>query len=249
MPVARVTLLLLTWLISLSAVACELPVAVAANFAAPMTEISERFSAQSGCQVRSTFAASGQLYAQIRAGAPYALLLSADQASVDKLIEDNLAAADTRTHYATGRLVLWSRDPAYLNDALSVLRGGTFRHLALANPRTAPYGLAAKQVLEHLGLTDALKSRLVEGQSITQAYQFVASGNAELGFVARSQVTRDGHLLRGSAWLVPASWHDPLTHEAVLLHGQGNRPEAMALLAFLQSDEARAIIARYGYEP
>ncbi|QVM88739.1 molybdate ABC transporter substrate-binding protein [Pseudomonas lalucatii] len=230
-----------------SALAGEVQVAVAANFTAPMQAIARQFEQDSGHRVLAAYGATGQLYAQISNGAPFELLLAADQSTPARLEREGLGVPGSRFTYATGALVLWSARPGYVDDQGQVLRDGDFRHLALANPKAAPYGLAATQVLERLGLRQAVAGRLVEGQSISQTLQFVASGNAELGFVALSQVYRDGRIAEGSAWRVPDTLHEPLHQDALLLGPGLQSPAAAALLAYLKSPAAAAIIRAYGY--
>ncbi|WPC04995.1 molybdate ABC transporter substrate-binding protein [Pseudomonas benzenivorans] len=234
-------------LLSGSALAGEVQVAVAANFTAPMQAIARQFEADSGHRVLAAYGATGQLYAQISNGAPFALLLAADQSTPARLEREGLGVPGSRFTYATGALVLWSAQAGYVDDQGQVLRDGDFRHLALANPKAAPYGLAAIQVLEALGLSPAVAGKLVEGQSISQTLQFVASGNAELGFVALSQVYRDGRIDQGSAWRVPATLYQPLHQDALLLKQGADNPAAAALLDYLKSPPAAAIIRAYGY--
>ncbi|MBS7691222.1 molybdate ABC transporter substrate-binding protein [Pseudomonas lalucatii] len=222
-------------------------VQVAANFTAPMQAIARQFEQDSGHRVLAAYGATGQLYAQISNGAPFELLLAADQSTPARLEREGLGVPGSRFTYATGALVLWSARPGYVDDQGQVLRDGDFRHLALANPKAAPYGLAATQVLERLGLRQAVAGRLVEGQSISQTLQFVASGNAELGFVALSQVYRDGRIAEGSAWRVPDTLHEPLHQDALLLGPGLQSSAAAALLAYLKSPAAAAIIRAYGY--
>lgn len=238
--------------------AAEVTVAVAANFAAPMQPLSQAFERATGHRVRAAVGATGALVAQVRHGAPFHLLLLADDRSAGLLEADGLAVPGTRFVYATGRLVLWSAEAALVDVQGRVLetpRPAAFTgtqptlRLAVANPKTAPYGAAALQTLERLGVAARWRPHLVQGENIAQAHQFIASGNAALGFVARSQVMPDGRLIQGSAWLVPAHLHDPLRHEAVLLRRGERDPAALALLAFLKTEEARAIIRAYGYEP
>lgn len=225
----------------------QVRVAVAANFAEPMREIASRFERDSGHRVELVYGATGKLYAQIRNGAPYDLLLSADEQTPRKLVEEQLALADSRFTYATGALVLWSAREDLVDPAGTVLADGDFRRLSIASPTAAPYGAAAMQVLQTLKL-ERLQSRLVRGESITQAYQFVATGNAELGFVARSQVYRNGVLQSGSAWPVPAHLHSPLHQQAVQLQRARNNPAAAALLAYLRQEPIRALIISHGYQ-
>ncbi|UTW06112.1 molybdate ABC transporter substrate-binding protein [Pseudomonas benzenivorans] len=231
-----------------SVLAAEVQVAVAANFTAPMQAIARQFEQDSGHRVLVAYGATGQLYAQISNGAPFELLLAADQTTPARLERDGLAVAGSAFTYATGALVLWSAQPGFVDAEGQVLKTGQYRHLAMANPKAAPYGLAASQVLDKLGLSQAVAGKRVEGQSISQTLQFVASGNAELGFVALSQVYRDGEIAEGSAWVVPAALHEPLHQDAVLLSRGADNPVAAALLAYLKSPAATAIIRRYGYQ-
>lgn len=243
----RLVALLTTLLVASPALAESLLVAVAANFAEPMREIATLFEHDSGHRLRLSYGATGKLYAQISNGAPYDVFLAADEATPAKLVERQLALADSRFTYATGRLALWSAQADRVDPAGSVLAKGDFRRLAIASPAAAPYGAAAMDVIDALGL-QRLQSRLVRGESITHAYQFVASGNAELGFVARSQVYRDGRLLSGSAWDVPAHLHRPLHQQAVQLNRSRDHPAAAALLDYLRTPAIRALIASHGYE-
>lgn len=228
--------------------AADVHVAVAANFAAPMKSLVAAFERQTGHRAIVSLGATGQLYAQIRQGAPYGVLLSADATTPDKLARDGYALAETQRTYAIGRLALWSRDEDYVDAAADVLRRGSFRRLAIANPKLAPYGVAATQTLRSLGLLDELRPKIVEGANINQAFQFVASGNAELGFVALSQVLQDGRLRNGSAWIVPAQLHEPIKQEAILLAKGKDNAAAIALMDYLDSTNAHEIIRRYGYE-
>lgn len=231
--------------------AAEVTVAVAANFAAPMQQIARAFAQDTGHQAVVSLGATGSFYAQIRNGAPFHVFLSADDETPQRLEREGLAVAGTRFTYALGQLVLWSPQAGRVDDRGEVLRTGSFPRLAIASPRLAPYGQAAMQVLDRMGVTAQWQPRLVVGENIAQAYQFVATGNASLGFVALSQVLVDdrigGRIREGSAWIVPPSLHDPLRQDAVLLsRGQGN-PAATALLAYLRGDKARAVIRAHGY--
>ncbi|WP_442769355.1 molybdate ABC transporter substrate-binding protein [Zoogloea ramigera] len=242
------TLLLAALLVSANADAGEVQVAVAANFTAPMQRIATEFEKDSGHKAALMSGATGKFYAQISHGAPFEVFLSADDETPARLETDGLAVAGSRFTYATGRLVLWSPREGYVDDKGEVLKKGDFRHLAIANPRTAPYGAAALQVLGKLGLQPALTPRFVQGENIAQTHSFVVSGNAELGFVALAQVYKDGRLGAGSAWIVPASLHAPIRQDAVLLMKGASNPAAAALLKYLKSDKARAIIRSFGYE-
>jgi molybdate transport system substrate-binding protein len=223
------------------------PVAVAANFTAPLQEIAAAFEKASGHKVLAAFGATGKFYSQIRNGAPFEVFLSADDTTPALLENEGQAVPGTRFTYGTGKLVLWSATPGLVDDRGAVLAGDGYRRLAIANPATAPYGAAALQALKKLGALDKAQARLVQGDSITQAYQFASSGNAELGFVALSQVWKDGKLTGGSAWIVPPTLYEPLRQDAVLLQKGRDRPAARAFLDFLKSEPARQVIRRYGY--
>ena len=228
--------------------AAEVSVAVAANFTAPMQKIAAAFEQDSGHKARLAFGSTGRFYAQIQQGAPFQLLLAADDETPAKLEREGLGVAGSRFTYAIGRLVLWSPQPGLVDEQGLVLRQGRFDKLALADPKLAPYGAAAIESLTRLGLLQQLQAKIVLGENIAQAYQFVASGNAQLGLLALSQVYADGQLRTGSAWILPARLHRPIRQDALLLTpGKGN-PAATALLRYLQGDKARAIIRAHGYE-
>lgn len=216
-------------------------IAVAANFSRPMQALTRQFERATGYVVRSSAASTGTLYAQIMHGAPYDAFLSADAARPRRLEDNGRAVAGSRFTYAVGELVLWAprRDSV---DAQTLARDG-FDHLAIANPQTAPYGAAAEQTLRALGLWHKLVSRIVRGESINQAYQFVVSGNAQLGFVARSQLPPAAD---GARWPVPQKFYAPLAQQAVLLQHGRDDPAARAFLAYLKN-AARPLIARFGY--
>jgi molybdate transport system substrate-binding protein len=226
----------------------DVQVAVASNFATPMQRIAEAFTRDTGHQMLLSVGASGRFHAQIVNGAPFDVFLSADAETPARLEAAGAAVPGSRFTYAIGRLVLWSARPGFVDAQGAVLRGGGFRHLALANPKTAPYGAAAQQALRGLGLFDTLRPKFVQGENIAQVQQFVASGNAELGFVALAQVWRNGVIAQGSAWIVPATLHAPIRQDAVLLLPGRDKPAAKALLAYLQGDAARALIRGFGYE-
>ena len=232
-------------MIGASALAAETKVAVAANFTEPAKEIAAKFEAKTGDKVVLSFGSSGQFYTQIANGAPYEVFLSADSERPTKAEADGLAVAGTRFTYATGRLVLWSKTPGLVDAKGAVLAKGGFEKLAIADPKAAPYGLAAVETLTKLKLYDSLKPKIVTGSSITQAFQYVQTGAAELGFVALSQVINEQG---GSRWLVPAANHTPIDQQAVLLKTGADNATAKAFLAYLKSKDAKAIIKRYGYE-
>ena len=228
--------------------AADVHVAVAANFSAPMKRIAEEFEKETGHQTVLSFGSTGKLYAQITNGAPFDVFLSADNQTPVKLEKEGSAVAGSRLTYATGRLVLWSAKPGLVDDKAAVLMRNDFKRLAIAAPKLAPYGAAATQALTQIGMLPLLQSKLVTGDSIGQAYSMVATGNAELGFVAMSQVFEDGKLKSGSAWVVPANLHSPLKQDAVLLVRGKNNQAAQQLLVFLKLGQARAIMNSFGYE-
>lgn len=239
---------LLLGLVSFSAFAGEVSVAVASNFAAPMERIVALFKQESGHTLKVSLGSSGKFYSQIAGGAPFDVFLAADEAIPQRLEQEGLAIGGTRFVYALGKLVLWSAQPGFVDAQGAVLRKGGYNKLAIAEPKLAPYGMAAKQTLEKMGLWNAVQGRLVTGESITQSWQFAASGNAELAFVALSQVTRGGHVTKGSWWLVPSNLYNPIRQGAVLLSAAKDRAAAQAFLTFLKSDKAVAVIRSFGYE-
>lgn len=226
----------------------EVKVAVAANFTAPLQAIAPAFEKATGHKLVASFGATGQFYAQIKNGAPFEVLLAADDTTPARLENEGATVPGSRFTYAIGSLVLWSADAAYLDGTDAALQAGQFRHLAIANPKAAPYGLAAMQVLDKLGLSEAVKGKLVEGQNITQAHQFVSTGNAELGFVALSQVYQDGKVGSGSAWIVPDAMYEPIRQDAVILRQGASNPAAAALVEYLQRAEAARVIESFGYK-
>lgn len=230
-----------------SAWADEVQVAVASNFAKPLEEIGSKFKAATGHEIKVSAGATGKLYTQIENGAPFEVFISADSKTPKKLVEAKQAEADSQFTYSFGTLVLWSSKEGYVDDKGEVLKKGEFQHLAIANPKTAPYGEAGMAVLEKLGLTAAVTPKLVQGENITQTYDFVSTGNAELGFVALSQVSKDGKLKSGSAWQVPQEMYQPLAQDAVLLSKGKDNAAAKALLDYLKGEDAQAVMTSYGY--
>ncbi|CAI8890351.1 MULTISPECIES: molybdate ABC transporter substrate-binding protein [Methylococcus] len=226
----------------------EVNVAVAANFTGPMEKIASAFQKASGHKAVIAYGTVGKFYAQIKNDAPFDVLISSDAETPSRLEKDGLAIPASRFTYAIGKLVLWSAKPGVVDDKGEVLKRGAFQHLALANPKMAVYGAAAVEVMNKLGVAAALESKFVLGESITQAYQFTASGNAELGFVALSQIYQDGRFAPGSYWVVPTELYPQLKQEAVLLVKGKNNAAAQALLTYLKSDAARQVIRAYGYE-
>lgn len=227
--------------------AAEVSVAVAANFTAPMKQIAAAFANETGHQARLSFGATGKFYAQIQHGAPFEILLAADAATPARLVEEGMGIAETHFTYARGSLVLWSLQEGLIDAEATILRQGNYQKLAIANPRLAPYGAAAMEVLQKLGLREQATNRLVQGENIGQTYQFAYSGNAELGFVALSQVMKDGKLQQGSAWIVPQELYTPILQNAVLLQNGKDNTAARELLEFLQGQQARDIMHSYGY--
>ena len=228
--------------------AAQVQVAVAANFTAPMRKIAAAFEADTGHKALLSFGATGAFYAQIRNGAPFQLLLAADDETPARLEREGASVAGSRFTYAIGRLVLWSAQSGVVDDKGEVLRKPGAGRIALANPKLAPYGAAAIEALTALGLLQSLQPRFVQGENIAQAYQFVATGNAPLGLVALSQVMVDGRIATGSAWVVPAGLHAPIRQDAVVLVAGKDNAAAAALAAYLQGDKARAIIRSFGYQ-
>ena len=238
---------LLAW--PLAGHAEDVAIAAAANYRAPMQALVPVFEQSTGHHVLASYGATGTLYAQIRAGAPFAVLLAADSATPARLAAEGQAVPATRFTYAIGRLALWSAQPGLIDGGGAVLRGGHIDRLALANPALAPYGRAAVQALRAMGLHDALAEHLVQGEDISQTHAFVASGNAQAGFVALSQVFRDGAFTSGSGWIVPEELYEPVRQDAVLLKPGAGQAGALAWLDFLHSDAARKILHEYGYGP
>jgi molybdate transport system substrate-binding protein len=230
-----------------AAQAADVQVAVAANFTAPMQKIAAAFEKDTGHKAVLAFGATGKFYAQIANGAPFEVLLAADDDTPAKLEAEHRTVAGTRFTYATGKLVLWSAQEGYVDGQGQVLNTGNYAHLAIANPKTAPYGAAAVETLTRLNLYDRVQGKLVQGENIAQTHQFVSTGNAALGFVALSQVYRDGKFTSGSGWIVPANLHSPIRQDAVILARGAANPAARALADYLKSNKARDIIRSYGY--
>lgn len=235
-------------LLSAPAYAGEVRAAVASNFAAPMERIAALFRQESGHTVKVSLGATGKFYTQIRGGAPFDVLLAADEATPKRLEQDGLAVGGSRIVYAQGRLALWSTQPGFVDEKGAVLYKDGYSKLAIADPRLAPYGMAAKEVMEKMTVWNALQRKLVKGENITQTWQFVATENAELGFVALSQIMRDGKVAEGSYWLVPSGMHKPIRQSAVLLSGAQDTEVSKAFLAFLKSEKAKAVMHGFGYE-
>ncbi len=225
----------------------EVQVAVAANFTGPMQVIAPLFERDTGHKTSLSFGATGKFYAQIVNGAPFEVLLSADDETPARLVKENQAVAGTPFTYAIGTLVLWSADPKLVDAKGEILKKGGFRHLAIANPKTAPYGAAAMQTMDKLGVVDNLKPLFVQGENIAQTHQFVSTGAAELGFIAFSQVIKNGQIGSGSGWIVPGKLYDPIRQDAVVLAKGKDNPAALALMNYLKGDKAKAVIKSFGY--
>ncbi|MFQ5624364.1 MAG: molybdate ABC transporter substrate-binding protein [Paracoccaceae bacterium] len=223
-------------------------IGVAANFAETATALERVFEAASGNDLNITAGSTGRLYAQITNGAPFDILLAADQVRPELLEIGGFAVAGSRFTYAVGHLSLWSPDAGLIGeDGAALLAAGGFRFLAIANPDLAPYGLAARQALQALGLWDALGERIVMGQNVAQVFSMVATGNAELGLIAKSYALSPRNGTPGSRWDVPPDLYDPIRQDAVLLSAGAANPAAIAFLEFLRTDAARDVIETFGY--
>lgn len=247
MALSRAAAVCLIALLALSARAEEVQVAAAANLGPAIERIAAAFARTTGHKAVVALGSTGKLYAQIRNGAPFEVLLAADEETPRRLEAEGLARPDSRFTYAVGKLVLWSPREGVVDSRGEVLRQPAQGKLAIANPRVAPYGAAAMESLQQLGLLSVWEPQFVQGESVAQAYQFVASGNAALGFIALSQVAEDGRIARGSGWLVPAHLYSPLRQDAVLLNAGASNPAATAFLLYLRGNAARAILRRAGY--
>ncbi|MGI4838901.1 MAG: molybdate ABC transporter substrate-binding protein [Janthinobacterium lividum] len=245
--IPRLALFTLSALCLSIAHADEVQVAVAANFTAPIQAIAADFEKDTGHTLVASYGATGQFYTQIKNGAPFEVFLAADDSTPAKLEKEGDTVVGSRFTYAVGTLALWSAKEGYVDDRGAVLAANQYQHLSIANPKAAPYGLAATQVLDKLKLTEATKAKIVEGQNISQAYQFVSTGNAELGFVALSQIYKDGKVTSGSAWIVPNDLYSPINQDAVVLSKGKDSAAAKALMDYLKGPKAAAIIKSYGY--
>ena len=243
-------LLTLTAALALSAAAQAevVQIAVAANFTAPARALAEIFARTTGHEAKLSFGATGAFYTQIKNGAPFDILLAADDERPIRLEKEGDTVPGSRFTYAIGQLVLWSSKPGFVDGEGAVLKGGNFNKIAIANPKLAPYGAAAVETMDKLGLAAALTPKLVTGESIGQTYNFIATGNAELGFVALAQVLDGGKMKSGSMWVVPAKYHAPIIQDAVILKRAAANPAAKAWMALMRSPNTQDFIRSYGYE-
>ena len=231
-----------------SAFAEEAQIAVASNFTAPMKAIIQVFEEDTDHKIKVSYGSTGKLYAQINNGAPFEALLAADQERPALLEEEGVGVPGSGFTYAIGTLVLWSADADKVEDGPALLKSGDFNKLSLANPKLAPYGEASIETLEALGLKKTIEPKLVMGENIAQTYQFVDTGNADIGFVALSQVMEGGEIVKGSGWIVPAEMHTPIRQDAVILNSGKDNTAVTELFAYLKGEKARAIIHDFGYE-
>lgn len=234
-------------LLALRADAGEVRAAVAANFSVPVQKIAEQFEADTGHTVKLSFGGTGKLYSQIKAGAPFDLLLAADDTTPEKIGKEGLGNPASRFTYAIGKLVLWSRKPGYVDAKGHVLQG-SFDKLAIANPKLAPYGMAARETLESLGLWSAVQGRIVMGESISQTQQFAGTGNADLAFIALSQTLKDGKSVEGSRWLVPRHLYNPIRQDAIVLTSVRDKAATEDFMQYLRAAKYVAIIKGFGYD-
>jgi molybdate transport system substrate-binding protein len=226
----------------------EIQAAVASNFYSPFKKIARQFEKETGHKVQIISGSTGKLYAQIMHGAPFELFLAADQRRPKLLEKNGNAVSGTRFAYALGKITLWSANPnAISEDGESTLKAKNFTHIAIANPKTAPYGKAALQTMQKLGLWNEVRPLIVQGENIGQTFQFVASQNAQLGFVALSQILDPKNKFEGKRWDVPEKFYDPLKQDIVILKKGKSNPSAKALWKYLQSNAAKLIIKKYGY--
>jgi len=243
--------ILIAWLslfVTQCVLAGEVHLAVAANFSGPIQKIVPAFEKETGHKVIVSIGATGKFYAQVTNGAPFDVFLSADDETPAKLEQAFYAVAGTRVTYAIGKLVLWSAKGGVVDHNGDVLSKGDFQHLAIANPKTAPYGAAAVETMKRLKVWALIEPKLVRGENIAQTHQFVQTGNAELGFVALSQVITEGKIAVGSGWIVPPSYYAPIRQDAVLLAKARHNPAASDFLTFLKGDKSKSVIRSFGYE-
>lgn len=244
----RLSALFVTLLAAASLHAGEVQVAVAANFTAPMQQIAADFEKDTGHVAKLSFGATGKFYAQIVNGAPFEAFIAADDTTPAKLEKEGHIVTGSRFTYAVGTLVLWSSKPGFVDAGGEVLKVGNFNKVSIANPKTAPYGAAAIETLKKMKLLEAVQPKFVQGENISQTLHFVSTGNADLGFVALSQVFKDGKITSGSAWIIPGDFHEPIYQDAAMLAKGKDSAAAAALLAYLKGDKARAVIRSFGYD-
>ena len=235
-------------LLAVSVQAAEVKIAVASNFAQPMKDIAAEFEKDTGHKLSVTQGATGKFYAQITNGAPFEVFLSADDETPAKLVKEGKAVSGTQFTYAVGRLVLWSPDEKLVDQGGAILKTDRFKFIAIANAKVAPYGRAAVQTMQKLGVLSAIEPRVVQGESIAQTHQFVTTGNAQLGFVALSQVWENSRIKSGSGWIIPEEIHEQLRQDIVLLNPGKDSSAATALVSYVKSEKAKKIIERYGYK-
>jgi len=228
--------------------AAEVNVAVAANFTAPMQKIAAEFEKDTGHKAILSFGSTGKFYTQIQNGAPFQVLLTADDTTPVRLEQEGLGVKESIFTYAIGKLVLWSKRSNYVDDKGEILKTGKFDRLALADPKLAPYGAAAIETMTKMGVLAQLTPKFVQGENISQTFQFISTENAQLGFVALSQVFVDGKITEGSAWVVPANLYAPIRQDAILLGKGKDDAAALALLSYLKTDKAKAVIRSFGYD-
>ncbi len=247
MKLAKLVALSTLCLLAARADAGEVRAAVAANFTVPMKKIAEMFEADTGHTLKASFGSTGKLYSQIKSEAPFDVFLAADDTTPTKMAKEGLGDPASQFTYAMGKLVLWSKKPGYVDAKGHVLQSG-FGKLAIANPKLAPYGMAAQETLEGMGLWSGVLGRIVMGESITQTMQFADTGNADMAFVALSQTIKDGKPIAGSSWVVPKHMYNPIRQDAILLAKPQDKAAAEALLKYLKSDKAIAVIKSFGYD-
>ena len=231
-----------------SAFADDLQIAVAANFVLPMQKIAAQFEKDTGYKVITISGATGKFYAQIKNGAPYDIFLAADTQTPTRLEKEGDTVAGSRFTYAVGKLALWSAKPGFVDNSGEVLKNPDLQYIAIANPKLAPYGVAAIETLSALGLNDSLQKKFVQAENIAQAHQFISTGNAEIGFVAVSQIYENARLTSGSVWIVPNNLYSPIRQDGVILKNGQGKFSAFAFVRYLQSDKAKVIIKSYGYD-
>ncbi len=243
----RILIYFMMCTLNISAHAEQVSVAVASSFSAPMKKLSADFEQSTGHTVRLSFGATGMLYAQIKNGAPYDVFLAADMDTPARLEKEGNAVSGTRFTYAIGNLVLWSAQRNLVDANGDILKTGNFKHLALASPKLAPYGAAAIETMTKLGLIEALQAKFVQGDNLSQTFSFIDTGNAELGFIALSQIYANGKIKSGSAWIIPAHLHSPIRQDAVQLSRAKDNKAATALIEYLQTKKVKVIISSFGY--